>query len=119
MVPGLVDILAAPPCAELSSAPSQLTLLTGSVAAALMAKLGFVPSGSVYAYLQSCAMGGYGTALVQGIVRAEAVASGASSFLASWWSRATPRGADDNARGEIPQEFGVEADMPLKFEAKL
>lgn len=119
LVRELVDILAAPPCAELPNAQSQLTLSTGSAAAALMAKLGVVPSKGAYAYLQSAAMGGYGSALAQGVTRAGSVAGEASSWLTSYWRGATSSRVDDNAEGERSQEAGVKADMPLKVKAKL
>ena len=58
-----------------------------------MAKFGVVPSRGAYAYLQSSAMGGYGSALVQGVT--------------------------DTARVERSQEGGVEADEPAEMKAKL
>ena len=48
----------------------------GSVAASLQSILGNVGAHSVFAYLQSTAMGGYGVATVNGIVQACAVISG-------------------------------------------
>ncbi|RDW70986.1 hypothetical protein BP6252_07549 [Coleophoma cylindrospora] len=49
--------------------------LAGSVAASLQSMLGNVGAHSVFAYLQSAAMGGYGVASVNGIVQACAIIS--------------------------------------------
>jgi hypothetical protein len=91
----------------------------GSAAAALMGKLGVVSGRSAYAYIQSSAMGGYGSALVQGVTRA-----GSGAFEASLWLNPYQHGpesskVDDIAGGERSQEGGVEADKLAKVQAKL
>lgn len=55
---------------------SRLNITSGSVAASLQSILGNVGAGSVFAYLQSAAMGGYGAAFVNGAMQAGAVISG-------------------------------------------
>jgi hypothetical protein len=75
---------------------------TGSAAAALMAKFGVGPSRAAYAYLQSSAMGGYGSPLVQGLTRAGSVVLGASPWLNSHMHGREPSKVDDAAVGERP-----------------
>jgi hypothetical protein len=55
----------------------------GSIAAWLQSILGNVGAPSVFAYLQSAAMGGYGVATVNGIVQAWGVVSGAAITIYS------------------------------------
>ncbi|OBT89854.1 hypothetical protein VE02_00813 [Pseudogymnoascus sp. 03VT05] len=50
--------------------------VASSVAASLQSMLGNVGAGSVFAYLQSAAMGGYGAVVVNGATQACAVISG-------------------------------------------
>lgn len=92
---------------------------TGSAAAALMARFGLVPSRGAYAYLQSSAMGGYGSALVRGVTRAGPGVFEASQWLNSYLHGREPSQADNTAVGERPQEGGVEADEPAEMKAKL
>jgi hypothetical protein len=42
-----------------------------------------VPAGGVFAHLQSAAMGGYGKAVVEGVVRAGVVVNGAVGALSN------------------------------------
>lgn len=56
---------------------TELTLYSGSIAAGAQAGMGNVAAGSLFATLQSAAMGGYGAATVNGIVQGAAVASSA------------------------------------------
>jgi hypothetical protein len=79
---------------------SLLTISLGSEAAALMTKFGVVPSRGAYAYLQSSAMGGYGSTLVQGVTRARSVALEALDWLTSYWHGAKANEMDDSAGGE-------------------
>ena len=60
---------------------------SGSVAAWLQSILGNVGAQSVFAYLQSAAMGGYGVAAVNGITQACAAMSGAAAAMLWWPSR--------------------------------
>lgn len=98
---------------------SPLTISTGSAAAALMAKFGLVPSHGAYAYLQSSAMGGYGSALVQGLTRAGSGVVGGSQWLNSYLHGRKTSKADDTAGVERSQEGGVEVDEPAELKAKL
>ena len=84
-----------------------------------MAKFGVVPSRSAYAYLQSSAMGGYGSALVQGVTRAWSGVFEGSLWLNSYLHGREPSNADDTARMETPQQGAVEADESAELKAKL
>lgn len=64
-----------------------LMISTGSAAAALMAKFGVVPSKGAYAYLQSAAMGGYGSAVIQGVTRAGSGLFGGAQWLNQYLHR--------------------------------
>ncbi len=97
----------------------QLIVSIGSAAAALMAKFGVVPSRGAYAYLQSSAMGGYGSALVQGVTRAGSAVFGASQWLNSYLHGWELSKANDTARVESSREGGVEVDEPAEMKAKL
>lgn len=91
----------------------------GSAAAALMARFGVVPSRSAYAYLQSSAMGGYGSGLVQGVTR---VGSGVLGGLQSLNSYLHGRGTDkvdDSAGVERLQKGGAEVGEPAEMKVKL
>jgi hypothetical protein len=55
----------------------------GTIAAALQAKLGVVSAGGVFATVQSAAMGGYGAGIVNGVVQALGLASGAENIRRS------------------------------------
>lgn len=61
----------------------------GSVAASLQSMLGNVGASSVFAYLQSAAMGGYGVAAVNGVAQACAFIS---AGVVSMYSGFTRRG---------------------------
>ena len=65
----------------------------GSVAAWLQSILGNVGARSVFAYLQSAAMGGYGVATVNGIVQALGMISGAAVTAYNWPRRPNTRSA--------------------------
>lgn len=56
----------------------------------LQTVLGPVGASSLFAYLQSAAMGGYGTAVVNGVVQAWGVVSVA---MAGWWNNPSSNGA--------------------------
>lgn len=84
-----------------------------------MAKFGVVPGRGAYAFLQSSAMGGYGSALVQGVTRAGSGVIEASQWLNSYLHRQEPSKTDNTAGGERPQESGVEADEPVEMKAEL
>ncbi|KAG9228065.1 hypothetical protein BJ875DRAFT_270963 [Amylocarpus encephaloides] len=65
--------------------------IAGSVAAWLQSILGNVGARSVFAYLQSAAMGGYGVAAVNGIVQALGMISGAAVTAYNWPRRPNTR----------------------------
>ena len=92
---------------------------TGSAAAALMARFGVVPSRGAYAYIQSSAMGGYGSALVQGVTRAGSGVLEGSQWLSSYLHGRETSKADDSAGVKRPQEGGAEVDEPAEMKAKL
>lgn len=77
-------------------------MLTGSAAAALMAKFGVVPSRGAYAYLQSAAMGGYGNALVQGMTRAGAGLLEGAQWLEQYLHGLETSKIDDAAEEKSP-----------------
>lgn len=84
-----------------------------------MAKFGVVPSRGAYAYLQSSAMGGYGSALVQGVTRAGSGVLGGSQWLNSYLhGRETNKAVDTVGVGR-PQEGRVELDEPAEMKVKL
>ena len=84
-----------------------------------MAKFRVVPSRGAYAYLQSSAMGGYGSALVQGLTRAGSGVLGGSQWLNSYLHGRETSKADDTAGVERPQDGGLEVDEPAEMKAKL
>lgn len=59
-----------------------------------MAKVGALPSGGLFAYLQSTAMGGYGVPVVQGVTRAGSAVVVASNWLISYWHGPKPKKGD-------------------------
>lgn len=63
----------------------------------MLAPVGF---GSVFAYLQSAAMGGYGTVLVNGIAQG---CSAAASGLAWFWGSRDGGNADGQGMVTVPQ----------------
>ena len=65
----------------------------GSVAAWLQLILGNVGARSVFAYLQSAAMGGYRVAIVNGIVQALGMILGAAITAYNWPRRPNTRSA--------------------------
>ena len=86
-----------------------------------MAKFGVGPSRGAYAYLQSSAMGGYGSALVQGLTRAGSGVVGGSQWLNSYLHALETSKADDDTAGtKRPQEGGVvEVDEPAEMKTEL
>lgn len=64
-------------------------------------------------------MGGYGSALVQGVTRAGSGVLGGSQWLNSYLHGRETSKADDTARVERSQEGGVKADEPAEMKAKL
>ena len=55
----------------------------GSIAAWIQSMLGNIGAHSTFAYLQSAAMGGYGTPIVNGIIQAWGMISGAAVTMYS------------------------------------
>jgi len=55
--------------------------VAGSVAAGIQSMLGNVGAHSVFAYLRSAAIGGYGLTVVNGITQAGAAISGAAAAM--------------------------------------
>ena len=58
--------------------------VAGSIAAGIQAGIGNVAAGSLFATLQSAAMGGFGVAIVSGTVEAGAGVLAAASLFVRW-----------------------------------
>ena len=110
----------APSCAQSQVACSELITSTASAAAALMSRLGPVPSRGVFAYLQSSQMGGFGAPLVQGATRAGSLGLGAVELLISSWHGSTSEKVNDDHAGVAKsQEAELKAEEPVKVQAEL
>lgn len=84
-----------------------------------MAKFGVVSSRGAYAFLQSSAMGGYGSALVQGVARVGSGILGSSQWLNAYLQERGTSKIDDTAELKRRQEGEGKVDEPAKVKANL
>mgnify|MGYP001567842483 CR=1 FL=1 len=73
---------------KLQFAKAMFLIRLGSIAASIQSMMGSIGAPSVFAYLQSAAMGGYGVAAVNGVAQACAfISGGAVSMYSSFTGR--------------------------------